>query len=62
MKVKKHISLIQESGSIYMWYVVPNVGSAEGTDTATTQFLLLEEISQHHLMTICDGTNINTSK
>jgi hypothetical protein len=37
--VEEHISLIQEPGSIYMGYVVPDVGSAKGIQTAITGFL-----------------------
>lgn len=38
--VEEHISLIQEPGSIYMGYVIPEVGTAKGIQTAITEFLL----------------------
>lgn len=61
--VEAQISLIQEPGSNYMGYVVPEVGTAKGIQTAITGFLLHEEISQDSIMAIgCDGTNVNTGK
>lgn len=63
MVVEEHISLIQEPGSIYMGYVVPDVGTAKGIETAITGFLLHKEVSQDRIMAIgCDGTNVNTGK
>lgn len=61
--VEEHISLIQEPGSIYLGYVVPNVGTAKGIEISIAEFLSREEILLHELMAIgCDGTNVNIGK
>ncbi|CAG9791464.1 unnamed protein product [Diatraea saccharalis] len=63
MVVEERISLNQEPGSIYMGYVVPDVGTAKGIEAAITGFLLQKEVSQDKIMAIgCDGTNVNTGK
>ncbi|CAH1968197.1 unnamed protein product [Acanthoscelides obtectus] len=63
LTVEEHISLIQEPGSIYLGYVVPNVGTAKGIEISIAEFLTREQILLHELIAIgCDGTNVNTGK
>ncbi|RVE41638.1 hypothetical protein evm_013716 [Chilo suppressalis] len=63
MVVEEHISLNQDPGSIYIGYVVLDVGTAKGIEIAITGFLLHNEVSQDRIVAIgCDGTNVNTEK
>ena len=61
--IEEHISLIQESRSIYLGHVSQSAGSAAETKRSIANFFSVNSISLNNLVSIgCDGTNVNIGR